>query len=116
MEEHSNIEIINEYIEDDMVAELFQRASVVVLPYVEGSQSGIIPIAYSFHKPVVVTDVGSISEVVDNGITGFIIPPKDSESIAKAVSTILNNNELRKQMGENSYKKMERRIIMGKNL
>ena len=40
MEEYSNIEIINEYIEDNLVAELFQRASVVVLPYVEGSQSG----------------------------------------------------------------------------
>lgn len=110
IKELSNIEIINEYIEDDQVAELFQRASVVVLPYIEGSQSGIIPIAYSFHKPVVVTDVGSISEVVDDGITGFIIPPKDSESLAKTVSTILNNSDLRKQMGENSYKKMKEEL------
>ena len=56
------------------------------------------------------TDVGSISEVVDDGITGFIIPPKDSESLAKTVSTILNNSDLRKQMGENSYKKMKEEL------
>ncbi len=110
IKEHSNIEIINEYIEDDLVAELFQRASVVVMPYVEGSQSGIIPIAYAFRKPVVVTDVGSISEVVDEGKTGFIVPSKDSESLAKAVSIILNNSDLRKQMGENSYRKMEEEL------
>lgn len=106
IKDQSNIEIINKYIEDDLVAEIFQRASIVVMPYIEGSQSGIIPIAYSFKKPVVVTDVGSIPEVVDDGITGFIVPPKDSKALAKAIICILNNNSLREQMGKNSYKKM----------
>ena len=105
-----NLEIINRYIEDELVAQLFQRASVVVMPYVEGSQSGIIPIAYSFKKPVVVTNVGSISEVVEDGITGFIVPPRDSKALAESLITLLNNNELRKQMGENSYRKMKKEL------
>jgi starch synthase len=103
IKEHSNIEIFNEYIEDDLVAELFHRASVVVMPYIEGSQSGIIPIAYAFRKPVVVTDVGSIPEVVDDGITGFVVPPKDSKTLAEAVIKILKDDKLRKQMGDNAY-------------
>ena len=110
LEENSNIEIINTYIPDGLVAELFQRASVVVLPYVEGSQSGIIPIAYSFNKPVVVTNVGSIPEVVDNGITGLIVPPKDVQALEEAILTILNNNDLRKQMGKEANKKMKEEL------
>lgn len=107
IEGKSNIEIFNKYIEDELVAELFQRANVVVMPYVEGSQSGIIPIAYSFKKPVIVTNVGSISEVVDDGINGYIIPPKDFNALAKAIINILLDDALRKEMGENSYKKMK---------
>lgn len=88
-------------------AELFQRSSVVVLPYVEGSQSGVIPTAYSFKKPVVVTDVGSIPEIVDNGVTGFIVPARNSDELAKAIIKILNDSTLRKSMGEKAYTKLK---------
>jgi glycosyltransferase involved in cell wall biosynthesis len=99
--------IYNEYIPNEMVSELFQKASIVVLPYIEASQSGVIPIAYSFKKPVVVTDVGSIPEVVEDGNTGFIVPPKNPKKLAEAIITLLANNEKRKMMGENAYKKMK---------
>ena len=85
----------------------FERASVVVLPYIEASQSGIIPIAYSFKKPVIVTNVGSIPEVVENGITGYIVPPKNPELLADSIIKILEDNLTRQQMGENAYHKME---------
>jgi len=88
-------------------AELFQRSSVVVLPYIEASQSGVVPTAYGFKKPVVVTDVGSIPEVVDDGETGFIVPPRDSEALAEAVIRLLKDEKLRKEMGENAYRKLK---------
>ncbi len=62
-----NYEIINDFIPDEDVAGLFQKASVVALPYVDASQSGVVPLAFAFGKPVVVTRVGSIPEVVDQG-------------------------------------------------
>lgn len=110
IEGNRNLEVINKYINDDHVAELFQRASVVAMPYIEGSQSGIIPIAYSFKKPVVVTDVGSIPEVVDNGITGFVVPPRDVKALAEALINLLKDEDLRKKMGVNSYKKMKEEL------
>jgi alpha-maltose-1-phosphate synthase len=110
IEGNENVEIINWYIEDDLVAELFQRASVVAMPYVEGSQSGIIPIAYSFKKPVVVTDVGSIPEVVDDGATGFVIPSRDVDALTEALITLLKDDNLRKRMGINSFKKMKEEL------
>ena len=88
-------------------AELLQRCSVVVLPYIDASQSGVIPTAYGFKKPVVVTNVGSIPEIVDDGITGFIVPPKNPEALADAIVKLLKDNNLRKQMGENAYKKLK---------
>jgi alpha-maltose-1-phosphate synthase len=101
-----NITVMNEFIPDDQVAELFERAAVVVLPYVEGSQTGVVPIAYSFKKPVIVTNVGSINEVVEDGKTGFIVPPRDAAAIADAVGKILTDRHQRLQMGENAYRKM----------
>jgi glycosyltransferase involved in cell wall biosynthesis len=88
-------------------AELFQRCSLVALPYIDASQSGVISTAYGFKKPVVVTDVGAIPEIVDNGITGFIVPPKNPEALAEAIIKLLKDEDLRKQMGENAYKKLK---------
>lgn len=103
-------EIHNRYILDEEIADFFQRANVIVLPYKDGTQSGIIPIAYSFKKPVVVTNVGSIGEVVENGVTGLIVPPQDIEQIAKAVIKILQDDELRLSMGENGYLKIQNEL------
>jgi len=100
----------NQLIPSDMVAGLFQRASIVVLPYIEASQSGIVPLAYAFKKPVVVTNVGSIPEVVDNGKTGYIVPPKDPKKLAEAIIDLLSDKEKRKEMGENGYKKTEEEL------
>ncbi len=88
-------------------AELLQRCSLVVLPYIDASQSGVIPTAYGFKKPVVVTDVGAIPEIVDDGITGFIVPPRNTEALADAIVKLLKNEDLRKQMGETAYKKLK---------
>ena len=59
--------------------------SIVVLPYESATQSGIVQMAYGFDKPVIVTDVGGIPEVVDEGKTGYIVPPKDHHALAEAV-------------------------------
>lgn len=106
--------IINRYINDTEVALLFKKSMMVVLPYLEASQSGIIPIAYAFKKPVVATDVGSISEVVEDNKTGLIVPPKDSPALAAAILKLLDNDELRINMGENAYKKMKEEMSWDK--
>jgi glycosyltransferase involved in cell wall biosynthesis len=97
--------IFNKHISNDMVAELFLKSSVVALPYIEASQSGVIPLAYAFKKPVVVTDVGSLSEVVDNGKTGFVVTPKNHRQLAEKIIFLLKNSKKRKEMGENAYTK-----------
>lgn len=86
------------YVPTEKVAELFQRAAVAVLPYIEGSESGVTRIAYPFGVPVVVTDVGSIPESVAEGRTGLIVPPGDTAALTAALASIVGDNALRERL------------------
>src|SRR4030043_34075 len=101
----SRFEIQNRFISHREVPKFFRRTAVVVLPYVEASQSAVVPIAYMFGKPVVVTNVGSIPEVVDEGKTGFVVPPNSPEDLSRAIIRILENHGLRKTMSANALAK-----------
>jgi glycosyltransferase involved in cell wall biosynthesis len=100
-----NYGIINDFIPDEDVAGLFQKASVVVLPYIDASQSGVVPLAFAFGKPVVVTRIGSIPELVDHGENGFIVEPRDSRALAEAIITILKDPDLKQRMSERARSK-----------
>jgi glycosyltransferase involved in cell wall biosynthesis len=104
--EKDHFEICNGYIPDDQVPLLFQRAGIVVLPYIEATQSGVVPVASAFKKPVIVTDVGDIPEAVEDGVTGIIVPPRNISALAAAIRSLLGNKTLRREMGEQAYKKM----------
>jgi glycosyltransferase involved in cell wall biosynthesis len=96
----------NEYVSDEKRAELFRSASVVVLPYIEASQSGVIPIAYRFGKPVVATTVGGLPDMVDHGRTGYLVPPHDAQALAEAIIPILQSDALQSELGENGRRKI----------
>jgi len=74
-----------DYVPNDQVGAYFSASDVVVLPYRSATQSGIVQIAYQFDKSVIATDVGGLSEVVIDGVTGFIVPPNDPSALADAV-------------------------------
>lgn len=95
------------YARDEDVASYFRRASLVVLPYLSASTSGILGTAYAFEKPVVVTNVGCLSEYVVDGVTGRLIPPANEAALAEAIVMLLSNDESRWGMGKNARRWME---------
>jgi len=105
MAHRERFEIHNDYIPIEEVAGLFQRAAIVALPYIEASQSGVIPIAYAFGKPVVATHVGSIPDLVEDGETGYLVPPRDAPKLAQAITSLLKDGALRQRMGECARRK-----------
>ena len=74
-----------EFIPDAKVRHFFSVADLVVQPYKTATQSGITQIAYHFEKPMVVTDVGGLAEIVPDGKCGYVTDPAP-ESIAIAIA------------------------------
>ena len=99
--------VYNEYVSVEKRAELFRRASVVALPYTEASQSGVIPVAYTFSKPVVATTVGGLPEMVDHGRSGYLVPPRDERALAEAIVHLLKDKTLRREMGAHGKRKLD---------
>ena len=67
-----NLTVINRYIGDGEMKWLLHHMTAAVLPYIEATQSGIIPLAYLFGKPVIVSDVPGLTQFVMDGETGII--------------------------------------------
>jgi glycosyltransferase involved in cell wall biosynthesis len=79
------VRFVDRYVGNEEVESFFLASDLVVLPYVSATQSGIVQISIAFDRPVVVTDVGGLPEVVSDGKTGFIVPPRDPQALAGAV-------------------------------
>jgi len=83
---HSDkITVINRFIPNEEVGRYFAAADVVALPYESASQSGVVPTAYGFGKPVITTSVGGLPEAVIDGSTGLLCPPSDAGALAETV-------------------------------
>lgn len=65
----------------------------------------VVPEAMSYHLPVIATKTGPVPEIVDDGVTGLIVPPKNAKALADAIISLYKDKEKRKQFGENGYKK-----------
>lgn len=100
-------EVHDRFIDNEEVPAFLNRASLVVLPYIEASQSGVISLAFAFGKPVVATRVGGIPEVMEEGGTGYLVPPGDHRALAEAIIKLLSDSGLRRSMGERALRKSE---------
>jgi glycosyltransferase involved in cell wall biosynthesis len=79
------------YIPDDKAEVYFKAADVLVLPYREIFQSGILFFGYSFGLPVVASDVGSLRDDVIDGKTGFLSRPQDPEDLARTLAAYFDS-------------------------
>jgi glycosyltransferase involved in cell wall biosynthesis len=84
-----------QFIPDEEMEMYLKGADVLVLPYKEIFQSGVLFLAYSFGLPVVATDVGSFREEIVEGSTGFLCQPGDPAELAKAIETYFSSDLFR---------------------
>lgn len=113
------IEIVNKWISDGEVYQYFSRASFVVLPYMDATQSGVIAIAYGFGLPVVASRVGGLVEQVKEGITGFLVEPGNVEELVGKCRELLHHPEQARQLGDNALKLTRQELswpVLGKAL
>jgi glycosyltransferase involved in cell wall biosynthesis len=79
------ITFVDRYVSNEELPAIFSTADVVVLPYVSATQSAVVQLAFGFGKPVITTNVGGLPEVVQDGVTGLIVPPQDAHALAQAI-------------------------------
>lgn len=92
-------DIRNHFIDDAEVAQLFTDADIVVLPYTEASQSGVLNVAAAFGKPIIVTDVGELRATVTPNRLGLVVPPGNPGQLAHAIQLLAEAPRLRAELG-----------------
>jgi len=92
------IDVRNDHIPEPEVAHLFRRASVVTLPYVQASQSGVGSQAKAHGRPIVATWTGELPRLVADG-SGLVVPPEDPDALAEATVALLTDEDRAREMG-----------------
>ena len=115
------ITIKNHYINMEDLATLLVNCSLCVCPYTDATQSGVIMTSFSLGKPVVATNVGGLSECIENKKSGILVPAKNSKALAEAIISLLSDRQLLNSMsdyilneynqGEKSWEKIAEKYI-----
>ncbi|MHB1462814.1 MAG: glycosyltransferase family 4 protein [Armatimonadota bacterium] len=100
IDEMPSVQFVNRYVSHHEMAECFSRSHLVVMPYLDATQSGIQATAIAFEKPVVASRVGAIPEMLDEGESGLLVSPGDADALAAAVSTCLSDGDLLQHLQE----------------
>ncbi len=102
----SQLILHNDYIPNEKVKYYFAAANLVVQPYKTATQSGISQMAYHFERPMVVTRVGGLSEIVPHGKAGYVVEV-NPQAIADAIVDYFENQR-EAAMTESLKKEKER--------
>jgi len=101
------------------IPEILSISDIVVVPSLTEGFGIVVLEAYASGKPVIATNVGGLPEIVENNVSGLLVPPQDSETLAEAIIKLVVDKNLREAMGrrgrikseqfslENMYKKLE---------
>jgi glycosyltransferase involved in cell wall biosynthesis len=87
----NEIILFDRFIKDEEVPLFFSVADLIVQPYKSATQSGVTQIAFYYEKPMLVTDVGGLREIVADGRCGYVVKP-EPEYIADAIADYFGNN------------------------
>ena len=89
-----DVTVINRWIKDEEVASFFKTKEkiILVLPYRDATQSGVIPTAMSFSVPVMVSNTGGLSEQVEDGVTGYLFEPNSVDSLIMCMKKLISTD------------------------
>ena len=92
-----------EFISTEDLPFFFRAADTFVLPYLNIDHSGALHLAYSFSIPVIATTVGDFPESIQEGKSGFLIPPKNEHALSNAMLTASLHRGKMAKMGKYAH-------------
>ncbi|MCB0216411.1 MAG: glycosyltransferase [Chloroflexi bacterium] len=102
------LRIDDRYIPNEEVGAYFAAADLLVMPYLQATQSGVVTLAIDQGLPIVATRVGGLPEAVEDGVTGTIVPPADPAALATAILALLEDAALRTRLAAGARAARER--------
>lgn len=90
---HDQVILDGKYIDNQDVKIYFSAADLVALPYKTATQSGVTQVSFHFEVPTLVTNVGGLSEIIPNGIAGYVVEP-NGKAIANGIKDYFENNRM----------------------
>jgi glycosyltransferase involved in cell wall biosynthesis len=87
------------YVPNNEIGALIRTSDVVLLPYRNGTASGVLQAAFTFGRPVVVTDAGSVAEPVRASGAGIVVAPGDRQALTSALRNLLLDPDTARVMG-----------------
>lgn len=85
--------LINRFIENDEMVWLVKNCRAIVCPYISASQSGLMPLAFAFNKPIIATKVGAFPEVIVDGVTGYLADTSTGDGFSEALMRFINDED-----------------------
>ncbi|WP_196809815.1 glycosyltransferase family 4 protein [Butyrivibrio sp. MB2005] len=90
-----NVNLLIRYIDDSEVEGLFKSEKVVaVVPYLDATQSGVIPIAMEYGVPIIASETGGLKEQLDNGKIGLFFERGNENDLARKMMSIVDNPDI----------------------
>jgi glycosyltransferase involved in cell wall biosynthesis len=102
-----HVKIKDKYIPNEEIPFYFCASDIVILPYTSVTGSGLVQLAYGFNKPVVVSHIGALSQIVIDKKTGFLVKPEDPQAIADSIIDYYQNydeHEMCKNIKNENYR------------
>jgi len=113
-----HVKVVQKFVPNEDVGRYYSVADIVILPYLSGTQSGVLNIAYGFGKPVIVTNVGGLAEDVIDNNTGYIIEPNSPSEIVNSVRKFFNErnktdfkSNINKKLEDNLFNKFPELVV-----
>jgi glycosyltransferase involved in cell wall biosynthesis len=103
LDQTPEVQVVNRWIDEQEIAHHFQQATLILLPYTSATQSGVLPIAASFARPVIATRTGGIPEQIIEGKTGLLVEPNSPGQLAQAIRSLLDDPGFARQLGNNLH-------------
>ena len=95
------------FVNEDEKIKLLSKCSALVFPSLVEGFGMVILVAFALSKPVIVSDIESLPELVEDGVNGFVLPPSQVEQWTAKMSTILTDQSIVRAMGREGRKRIE---------
>ena len=96
----SPVRFVDRFVTDPEIPAYFRRADLVVLPYREIDQSGVLYTALAFGKPMVLSEVGGFPELAEQHGAARLVPPGDASALRNAIDQLLRDEPARRELAE----------------